>query len=317
LGVPQGSVLAPLLFATYLSPIQNLFQSFGVLHQQYADDTQIYISVTPQSLTSVSNNLQDCLSAVKDWFSHNGLVINPDKSETLLLSTPQRIKKLDSLGFANINVGGTAVSFSDNMRTLGITLDSTLTFNKHVENICRSGYCHLRAIRHIRKIIDEADANALARAFVQSRLDYCNSLLFNTSENNFSKLQRLQNSLARIVTQSPRCIPSLSLLQYLHWLPIKHRVNYKIASLTFKIWQSGRPQPLSELLHKYTCGRSQRSLYINTLVKPRTHLALCDKSFSVAAPQVWNALPLEMRLCTSHQNFHTNLKSTLFTAAFG
>lgn len=316
-GVPQGSVLGPLLFTCHISPISKLLESFGISHQQYADDTQIYIELTPKSLNMAIDNLQRCLFSIKDWFSHNGLVINPDKSEALLMSTPQRLTRLTSTGLSSINVAGSSISFSESIRTLGVTLDQHLSFDGQVDSICRAGYYHLKSIRHIRNCITEDDANSLACAFVQSRLDYCNSLLFGTTERNFAKLQRLQNCLGRTVMQVPRRTSSQSVLKHLHWLPIKQRVTYKIASLTFKTLQSNVPVQIHTLLNKFTCTRSARSQYMNTLIKPRTHLALTARSFSTAAPQVWNDLPLELRQCTSSPSFHKQLKSTLFSASFG
>ena len=148
---------------------------------------------------------------------------------------------------------------------------------------------------------------------MHSRLDYANSLLFNATEFNFKKLQRLQNTLARIATLSSYRSSATPLLKSLHWLPIKFRINYKIANVTHNILTTSQPSYLYELLHPYTSQRSQRQQFINTLNVPRTRLKLSDKSFSVAAPKIWNSLPLNIRQSSHSPKFIKNKLKTVYT----
>ena len=95
----------------------------------------------------------------------------------MLLSTPHGENESISLDITALNVAGSNISLADSIKTLGVTVDSNLTFKNHVESICQSGYYHLKALKHIMKYINENDANTLACAFVHARLDYANSLL--------------------------------------------------------------------------------------------------------------------------------------------
>ena len=178
------------------------------------------------------------------------MAINSDKSEALLLSTPHRTKQLASLGLTVVNAAGSSISFGDHFRTLGVVIDKHLSFDQHMASVCRSEYYHLKSIRQIRNMLTEDDANTLACAFVHSKLDYGNALLYNTSNENLKKMQRLQNALARVVKQAPRRSPSLQILKQLHWLPVKARIDFKIASLTYKVLNTGEPVQLRELLKK-------------------------------------------------------------------
>ena len=105
---------------------------------------------------------------------------------------------------STVNVAGAVTPIAVDVKLLGVTLDQHLTFNKHIQNVCRSSYYHIRALKHIRSSLSEDVAKTIACAFVSSRLDYSNSVLFGISKSNISRLQRVQNSLARVVTRSRR-----------------------------------------------------------------------------------------------------------------
>ena len=110
IGVPQGSVLGPILFSLYISPIAEIAASYGLSQQQYADDTQLYIAVSRLNLTLHVQLLEQCLTHLHTWFCLNGLALNPDKSDTIIFGTRQRALTLLSL--TNIDVAGSTVSIS-------------------------------------------------------------------------------------------------------------------------------------------------------------------------------------------------------------
>ena len=104
-GVPQGSVLGPLLFVAYICPVVSITTQFGVSLHQYTDDTQLYTALSKSDMNTSVDKLQNCLSTVHLWFSQNGLVINPEKSEAVLLSTSQQARASTSL-LTGVNVAG-------------------------------------------------------------------------------------------------------------------------------------------------------------------------------------------------------------------
>ena len=250
--VPQGSVLGPLLFTLYVSPIASLVSRLGIQQHQYADDTQLHIAISKPTETTDIHLLESTLLALSSWFSHNWLALNPDKSDAILLGTQQRNK---TLNISNVNVAGSIVPLSDHIKLLGVTIDNSLSFAKHASLVSQSCYYHIKSLRHIRHTLDTPTAALIGHALVSSRLDYSNSLLYNAPKSTILKLQKVQNTLARIVLQSDHLSPSKPLLDELHWLPIPSRIHFKIATLTRKALSTGTPHYLASLLQPYQPSR--------------------------------------------------------------
>jgi len=128
----------------------------------------------------------------------------------------------------------------------------------------------------------------IATALVQSRLDYANSMLLNTTEHNLRKLQRVQNYLAKSIFTVYPPIPSAEHVHSLHWLPIKDRINFKVAVLVYGLLNSNQPTYLANLLSYRSAARSLRSTDYQLLTQPRCATAFGGHAFSVAAPRIWN-----------------------------
>ena len=311
-GVPQGSVLGPLLFTVFTSPIAGIALSHCVNQQQYADDTQLFISLSPSNFSSELSNLTDCIDSLYAWFCRNGLALNPDKSEAILLGSRQRAHSYSSL--TTVNIAGCQTHLSNHIKVLGVTLDKNLSWDIHINSVCKSAHYHIHALRHIRSFISDDMAKLVACSLVSSRLDYANSVLYGTSQKNITKLQKVQNLLARVVTNSKSS--SHNLLQHLHWLPVNHRIHFKIANITYKTLFSSQPTYLHSVLHAHQPPRSLRSSHANLLSVPFVRTALGSRSFSVAAPKIWNSLPLSLRSCTTPDTFRRHLKAYHFQLAF-
>ena len=175
----------------------------------------------------------------------------------------------------------------------------------------------IRNISKIRKLITRDATVTLVRSLILSRLDYCNALLIGSSTKLISKLQRVQNTAARIVAMSPKRGHVTPILKDLRWLPIQQRIVFKTLCLTFQCLKGVAPVYLQELLTLYVPTRSLRSQNTKLLQIPKTQSkSYGNRSFSFAAAVEWNALPEDLRLCDSLSTFKIRLKNHLFKVAF-
>ena len=271
----------------YVSPIAEVIASHGVQFHQYADDTQLYVAVKSDSDIK---KLEDCTVAVRDWFTTNGMLLNPDKSEVLLVARKANAEKF-ACG-SGVCVAGSSIAFSVQLKSLGVVLDQNLSFDQHVSNIVKSSNFNIRALRHIRPLLDKSVANTMACSIVSTRLDYCNSLLYGTSKGNIQRLQRIQNALARVVCGTKKHDHIKPVLRDLHWLPVPQRIEYKVALITHKVLSTDQPQYLRSFVKEYIPTRQLRSEGQRLLSKPNgLASALASRCFTRATETVWNSLP--------------------------
>ena len=275
--------------------------------------SQLYISFDSSDADNSLTILSSILDSVHAWLTSNRLSVNPSKTEYLIIGTPQQRSKLTNI--SSIPFQGTDLTPTDSTRNLGVIFDKELSLKQNISSVCKTSFYHIRQLRQVRSSLDTNSAIVLANSLVASKVDYCNSLYYGLPAASLDKLQRVQNSLARVVVPSVRRHDHITpTLKRLHWLPIRQRIIFKIASLTYKTLHNRKPSYLFQLLNPYVPTRNLRSLDKNLLTIPDIHVRSANvrRSFAFAAPTIWNSLPLQLRTCPTLALFLSGLKTHLF-----
>ena len=216
-----------------------------------------------------------------------------------------------------IKIGNAIIQPSPLARNLGVIMDSSLNMSSHVNNVCKSAMFGIRKIGQIRQYLTQDSTAKLVHAFFTSKLDSCNSLLFGLMDRDVMKVQRVQNTAARLVLSVSRREHITPALESLHWLPIQQRAVYKILLITFKALRGMAPAFISDLLSLYKPSRELRSSSDCQLrvIKSSTKF-YGERSYAFAAAKLWNKLPPSIRHATNPGIFKAKLKTRFFPAAF-
>ena len=318
-GVPQGSCLGPLLFIMYASKLFEIVRTHLPDAHGFADDTQLYLSFKPDSSMNQAAAvcaMENCIAELRQWMLQDKLKTNDDKTEFLIIGSRQQLEKIDQ---CYIRVGDANVQPVMSARNLGSWFDSNLSMSVHVTKSCGAAFFWLHNIKRVSSFLPRDKLEMVIHAFVTNRIDYCNSLLYGLPDCELKKVQRVQNAAARLLTSTRKYDHITPVLRELHWLPVKYRIQFKILLLTFKAIHGMAPDYISRLLdvrqHTRYSLRSSSSIVLN-YPKGRMLSSFGDRSFSVAAPKLWNSLPASLRDTVSISCFKAQLKTYLFTSAF-
>ena len=222
-GVPQGSILGPLLFTLYIHPLITIICQSGPSYHFFADDFHLHKSCVSSDFPVLACCLKDCIEDVAEWMGDSKLKINDDKTELMAIGTSSKLIQVIP-NLAPMSISGCDIPFSQSVKNLGFYLDETLSIDAHIKYLCGILFCQLRRIGKFRFFLSTDAANKLAVSLIFSRLDYCDSLLPGIPDNKPNKLQRIQSHAARLVPRKSRHASATTLLKTLQWLPVQARI---------------------------------------------------------------------------------------------
>ena len=311
-GVPQGSILGPVLFNLYTVDLQDNVD--GGNTNQYADDTTNYEHCKPVNIPATIINMTLSLDQLKQWSTSNNLAFNNKKTKIMLFST-SRMGKLHDL--MNPNHATFHIHHMDQRieritvyKLLGIQFDQNLNWETHIEKICQSVYSKLYVLRYLRRTASFRLRKQLAETLLISKIHYCCSLFWNLPQTQLKKLDKLLCRIASFVTLKYSTIEDVI---QLGWLPFQQQIHFELLKLAHRsIYQNDFPSYLKGFKLRVV-GRETRNVE-EIVSKYETNVS--EKLFIGKASRLLNDLPKAIREEPDHKKFRCSLKKYLLDLSF-
>ena len=296
-------MLGPLLFCLYINDVKDHLPD-NIFHLIYADDLQVYFQVSPESVTLAIETLSLITRKVSDWADSVSLRLNHSKSKVIFFGSSTFVDRLNRLNYPGIDMGnGIIIPFEKEVKSLGVILDSKLTWESHITSIEKKVNRVLYTLRFIRHCTTETLRTRLVQALVTPHLDYCNTVYLDANKELKGRLQRLSNSGLRYIFGIRKDMHITPYRQKLGWLCNDTRRLYFEAILLYKILRLGQPQYLVNLFVKYSPKSNARG-QLKTKELSLPGLKECSaQSFQFHGTVFWNSIPSKIRFLPSLNNF--------------
>ena len=309
-GVPQGTILGPLLFLLYINDLPNCLQ-----HSQprmYADDTSITFAGSDVDEINSCINLD--LERIRVWLAAHKLTLNKTKTEFLLIGSKQRLLHFTANPIAAINQF--PIKQVSTVKSLGVHIDENLTWECHINQLSKKIASGISAIKRIRYSVPYKTLLSICNSLVQPHLDYYSSVWGSCSKSLSQKLQKLQNRAAHVIKFSNYDRSTDELLRMVNWVKLDRQRLVNKSILMYKIVNNMVPNYLSS----YFVFRSDTVTYNLrdsdcTLPKPQPRTNYCKRSLSYSGAVLWNSLPLDIRQSLSLHEFKSKLKNYHFNSS--
>ena len=313
-GVPQGTILAPLLYTLYTGDLNQIVENMGLKIHSFADDTNIYMGFKPiNSLSEAKIDLDRCVKEIRKYMTMNYLKLNIDKTQIIFCGMSKDIELYNSRLDDFEQVLGGDCKRTKHGKTLGVKLDENLKFNELISETCSSGYYKLNKLKNMRSVLDLELRLTLVKCFILTKIDYCNILLNGATKKQVYRLQKMVNAAVRFIYNIKKSARVTPYMIKAHILPVSSRIQYKSCMYVYKILNGQAPGYICELIRrKQSLRGGLRSSADDTTVEP-----ICGgKTIAASMCKTWNDLPASLRQSGTLDTFKKNLKTHYFRIAY-
>lgn len=304
LGVPQGSALGPLLFIIFINDLPtNINNSKTVM---FADDTAIFYA--SKDLNEINLKLQEDLTNLSSWFDMNDLIVNTKKTKTMVFGSAKRLSNTSSsTSNCPLSLKQSNLEKTPSMKYLGVTLDPSLNWNDHIDNLCSKISKRLGLLSRLRKFIDTKTSKMIFNTLVLPLFEYCDVVWSNADVTKLERLYRLQKRGARLILKKKiRDERSEVLFSKLNWVPIAERWKFNKCLMVYKCINRLLPEYLRRIfiinseIHNYNT-RAKNNIHI-----PRINSKSGHRSFAFSAAMLYNSLPDSVKNSETSKKFRVN-----------
>lgn len=309
--VPAGSVLGPILFSLYLKGFGEILLP-GVTYDCFADDIQIQLQCAPEDLARGIQTINDQLTLIHDWTKALGLLLNPNKTQAILLGSQRLTRGIDFHQLPPILLEASVIPLSDKVVSLGLTIDQSLQWRQQTLVTCKKVYGSLHSLYRLKNMLSLKTKAHLIQTLVFPFFDYCSVVMCDMKQELKLKLQRSMNSCVRFIFNSKKRDHITPFYRELKWLKLPDRWKLQTAVLLHKTIQSKNPSYLSDFLQPLSGSHDIATRAGNKLKIAPHRTDFFSKSFAVGGARLWNSIPEGIRNLGSAGSFRTAYRGLLF-----
>ena len=300
-GVPQGSILGPLLFLLFINDLP--LHTNSAFTDLYADDTTLYD--IQDSMEQIENNLQTALNSLEIWCKNNGMILNSAKTKVMFVTTNQKRQKLQRQNL-DLNFQDESLGMVSNDKILGVFVDNNLTWTYHIKNLTKKMTSSIWLLSKIKKFLSRDHRIQFYKSYIQPHLDFCNIVWGSSSECNKLKILRLQKRACKVILDY-QVEDSMEAMSSLKIMSIYDRLYLRKAKFMFKVYNNITPSYITENFTIRNNVNTSINLRSSSMcfIPPKPHTEGFKHSLRYSGCVVWNSLPADVKSAQTVETFHS------------